>query len=188
MKPIILSKEEGQGKLNKITLSKEQSKKDFEGRIKWDMGIIDADADIWAIIHMKNGNKDVIYYKNLESSCKSVRLSGDNRDGSGDGWDEIMYLYGSKFPNDVTKIELVVDIYTEGVTFNMVEKLEVELFDVSTQQPIISFEPGVTNEFDGCLVIAEINVGEDGKLTVINKSEGSADITTVLRDRGISFE
>ena len=50
------------------------------------------------------GDQDFVFYNQLISSCGSVKHSGDNRDGAGDGDDEQLKIDLSRVPIDVVKI------------------------------------------------------------------------------------
>lgn len=53
----------------------------------------------------------LVYFGNLQSPDGSVKHSGDNRTGDGEGDDEQIQLDLSKVPSDVFKIVFVVNIY-----------------------------------------------------------------------------
>ena len=53
----------------------------------------------------------LVYFGNLQSADGSVKHSGDNRTGDGEGDDEQVQLDLSKVPSDVSKIVFVVNIY-----------------------------------------------------------------------------
>ncbi len=53
----------------------------------------------------------LVYFGNLQSSDGSVKHSGDNLTGNGEGDDEQVHLDLSKVPSDVSKIVFVVNIY-----------------------------------------------------------------------------
>ncbi|WP_249664251.1 TerD family protein, partial [Lysinibacillus sp. D4B1_S16] len=54
---------------------------------------------------------DVIYFGKLTSSCGSVRHSGDNLTGDGDGDDEVITIELSSVPTQFNKLVFVVNIY-----------------------------------------------------------------------------
>ena len=85
----------------------------------WDVnqydGAADFDLDASAFMLGKNGkvrkDEDFIFYGNLKSADGSVRHTGDNLTGAGDGDDEVLIIDFTKVPADVEKIAITVTIY-----------------------------------------------------------------------------
>ena len=85
----------------------------------WDVnrydGGNDFDLDAAAFMLGEDGkvrkDEDFIFYGNLESADGSVRHTGDNLTGAGDGDDEVIILNLNKVPADVKKIAITVTIY-----------------------------------------------------------------------------
>jgi tellurium resistance protein TerD len=97
-----------------------------------------ADFDLDACAFMLNANgrvrsdADFIFYKQLESTCKSVRHVGDNRTGAGAGDDESVFVDLSKVPEDIQKIVFTVTIYDYDVrnqNFGMVADAYIRICD-----------------------------------------------------------
>ena len=78
-------------------------------------GGYDFDLDACAFLLGANGkvrkDEDFIFYNNLESSDGSVRHTGDNLTGAGDGDDEVILIDFTKIPADVQKIAITVTIH-----------------------------------------------------------------------------
>lgn len=72
---------------------------------------IDCDAFAFLLRGGKVSKKDIVSYKNLRHSSKSVIHMGDNLTGEGDGDDEQIYIELSKVPADVDKIVIGVNIF-----------------------------------------------------------------------------
>lgn len=74
---------------------------------------IDCDASV--LMLNANGklakDKNLVYFGNLTSPCGSIRHSGDNLTGDGDGDDEQIQVDLSKVPSDVQRLVFVVNIY-----------------------------------------------------------------------------
>lgn len=85
----------------------------------WDVnqydGAADFDLDASAFMLGKNGkvrkDEDFIFYGNLKSADGSVRHTGDNLTGEGDGDDEVLIIDFTKVPADIEKIAITVTIY-----------------------------------------------------------------------------
>ena len=78
-------------------------------------GGYDFDLDASAFMLGADGrvrrDEDFIFYGNLKSMDGSVRHTGDNRTGDGDGDDEVITIDLTKVPADVQKIAITVTIY-----------------------------------------------------------------------------
>ena len=73
--------------------------------------------DLDASIFMLDANgkvtkdKDLVYFRNLESICESVTHDGDNLTGGGEGDDEKIHIDLTKIPANYEKLVVVVNIY-----------------------------------------------------------------------------
>lgn len=90
----------------------------------------DIDLDASAILLAGNDIVDLVFYNRLASADGSVRHTGDNRTGAGDGDDEVIMLDLARIPVHVTGVVLVVTSY-EGHTFQMVQNAFCRLIDES---------------------------------------------------------
>ena len=94
------------------------------------------DLDASAFLLSKTGkvrsDADFIFYKQLESLCKSVKHTGDNRTGEGDGDDEALLVDLSKVPADVEKIVFTVTIHEykkRSQNFGMVSNAFIRVYN-----------------------------------------------------------
>jgi tellurium resistance protein TerD len=75
----------------------------------------DFDLDAIAFMVKEDGkvrkDEDFIFYNNLVSSCGSVKHTGDNRSGAGDGDDEVVEVNLTKVPADIAKVVFSVTIH-----------------------------------------------------------------------------
>lgn len=85
----------------------------------WDVNLYDGgydfDLDAAAFLLGENGkvlnDESFIFYNNLESKDGSVKHTGDNLTGAGDGDDEVIVLNLAKVPKEVQKIAITVTIH-----------------------------------------------------------------------------
>ena len=87
--------------------------------------------------------KRFVYFKNLESPCKSVVHSGDNLTGEGDGDDEVVNVDLNLLPTDVEELQLIVNIYdavNRKQNFGQVKNAFIRLFDPITKNEILRYD------------------------------------------------
>lgn len=146
---------------------------------KYDGGA-DFDLDASAFLLGANGkvrkDADFIFYGNLESSDGSVRHTGDNLTGEGDGDDEVLVINFSKVPADVQKIAITVTIYdaqVRGQNFGQVSNAYVRVARMANENDMTGSEVlkfDLVEEFsvETALVVCEIyRNGNDWKFNAV---------------------
>ena len=147
-----------------VNLSKETNgASKFELRASWDVSYGQSmDIDIMAGRVKANGDGlDLIYYNNMKSGDGAIELSGDNRTGDGDGWDETIYLDASMLSKDVKTIPAFVSIYdanSKGQNFGLVRNLKVQIYDVTNNVAVADFEPELEFGTAVALILGEFVV------------------------------
>jgi tellurium resistance protein TerD len=120
------------------------------------------DCDASAILLDQNGKftskERLIYYGNLKSRCGSVKHSGDNLTGAGDGDDEQILVELSNVPADIHKIVFVVNIYDckgRKQDFGMIANAFIRVVNSSNNQELCRFN--LTENYSGktSLIVAE---------------------------------
>lgn len=134
----------------------------------------DFDLDASAFLLNADGkvrkDEDFIFYGNLKSSDGSVRHTGDNLTGEGDGDDEVLIIDFSKVPADIQKIAITVTIYdapARGQNFGQVSNAYVRVARMANENDMVGTEVlkfDLAEEFsiETALVVCEIykNNGE----------------------------
>jgi len=146
---------------------------------KYDGGA-DFDLDASAFLLSANGkvrkDEDFIFYGNLKSSDGSVRHTGDNLTGDGDGDDEVLIIDFSKVPSDVQKIAITVTIYDAPVrnqNFGQVSNAYVRVARMANENDMVGTEVlkfDLAEEFsvETALVVCEIyKNGADWKFNAV---------------------
>ncbi|WP_042345162.1 TerD family protein [Bacillus massiliigorillae] len=104
---------------------------------------IDCDASVIMLQNDKFVNKnDLIYFGNLKSSCTSVRHSGDNLTGDGDGDDEQIMINLKSIPERYNKLVFVVNIYdavNRKQDFGMIQNAYIRVVNDSSKQELVKF-------------------------------------------------
>ena len=118
---ISLAKEsKGQLKSVQVGLGWDPVKKGgFLGGLFGGSDSIDLDASC-AMLALNGEMLDLVWFRQLESKCGSIRHSGDNLTGDGDGDDEVIYIDLTKIPSNVEYLAITVNSF-RGQTFNEVQ-------------------------------------------------------------------
>ena len=94
------------------------------------------DLDASALLLNSDGRlgseTDFVFYNNLSGAGGAVRHTGDNRDGEGDGDDELIELDLAQIPGHVQRIVFVASIdeaVARGQNFGQVSEAYIRVFD-----------------------------------------------------------
>lgn len=121
------------------------------------------DCDASALLLNADGKlinvKNVVCFHNLTSPCGSVKHSGDNLTGEGEGDDEQIQISLDKVPSDVHRILMVVNIYNceaRGQDFGMIKSAYIRVLNAAQNQELVRFN--LTDSYAGqtALVVGEI--------------------------------
>lgn len=100
-------------------------------------GSIDLDAN--ALLFDGNGNLlDTVWFRQLQSRDGTVRHSGDNRTGDGDGDDETISVQLDRLPAQVQTVIFSVNNYT-GQDFSKVENAYCRLVNAQSGEEIARY-------------------------------------------------
>lgn len=138
----------------------------------WDInryeGGCDFDLDASAFLLGANGkvrrDEDFIFYGNLKSQDGSVRHTGDNLTGEGEGDDEVLIINFAKVPPDVQKIAVTVTIYDaekRRQNFGQVSNAYVRVARIASEEDtagseVLRFDLGEEFSVETALVVCEI--------------------------------
>jgi len=87
----------------------------------WDVDDGQVDLDVAAVLFDGSGaQREAVFFGNLEA--EGISHSGDNLTGEGDGDDETINVYLESLPQWTQQIFLVVNIYTNGISFAQVAR------------------------------------------------------------------
>ena len=150
----------------------------------WDINRYDgsADFDLDASVFMLGANgrvrrdEDFIFYSNPTSADGSVRHSGDNRTGEGEGDDEVIFIDFDKIPADVQKLAVCVTIYDADErrqNFGQVDNAYVRVAKLNSENDTVGTEElryDLAEDFsiETALVVCEIyRSGADWKFNAV---------------------
>lgn len=97
-------------------------------------GSIDLDASC-VMLDENNSEVDIVYFGKLYSSDGSVRHTGDNLTGAGNGDDEVINVDLQSVPERVKTLVFTINSF-RGQTFNEVDNCFARLVDTNTNQEI----------------------------------------------------
>ena len=106
----------------------------------------DIDCDASAIL-LQNGvcrsKDDVVYFGNLTHYSRSVRHTGDNLTGDGEGDDEQIIIDLNSVPAQYDRIVIVVNIYAamqRKQDFGMIRNAFVRVVDYSNNREMLKYD------------------------------------------------
>lgn len=113
---------------------------------------IDCDASVFMLNEkgQMSNSKDLIYFGNLKSDCKSVIHTGDNLTGEGDGDDEQILVNLDKVPSNIHKLLFVVNIYNcvaRKQHFGMIKNAYIRIVDQANRKEIAKYN--LTDDYSG---------------------------------------
>lgn len=183
----------------RVDLAKESNATVFRIGLGWDAAQAgkEFDLDAMALLLKADGkavNEDsIVFYGNLVDPAQSVKHSGDNRTGAGDGDDETITVDTTKVPADVQEIIILVNIHDakeRQQNFGMVHNAKVNLYEGAEGSNIIAkYDLEEDASMDRALVFCKL-YRKDGswRFQAVNEGKGNYQ-TVILRDilRGYGF-
>lgn len=148
---------------------------------------IDCDASVIMLDSNGRMNKkeDLIYFGNLQSRDGSVRHTGDNLTGDGDGDDEQIIVELGRVPENIHKLVFVVNIYDcirRKQDFGLIKNAFIRVVNGGNNQEIIKFN--LTDNYAGktSLSVGEIyrNNGE-WKFAAIGEGTHEASLSEIVK-------
>ena len=104
-------------------------------------------------------DKSFIFYNNLKSVCGSVKHTGDNLTGDGDGDDESIKINLSTIPTTIHKIAISVTIHdaeNRGQNFGQVSNAFVRVVDEANGQEVIRYDLSEDYSIETAMNFSEI--------------------------------
>nr|DAK03435.1 MAG TPA: TerD-like protein [Bacteriophage sp.] len=186
----------------RVDLSKESSASVFRIGLGWDAAQPGKEFDLDAMALMLNANgkavneDSIVFYRNLEDPAKSVKHSGDNRTGDGNGDDEVITIDTTKVPADVQEILVLVNIHDAKArqqNFGMVKNAKVNLYEGAEGNNVLAkYDLEEDASMDRALVFCKL-YRKDGawKFQAVNEGKGnyqSVILRDILRSYGYTVE
>jgi tellurium resistance protein TerZ len=152
---ISLSKEAGGASLTKIVMGLGWDAKKTKGFLG--LGAKDQEIDLDASCVLFDENRrplDVVYFGQLSSRDGSIKHTGDNRTGAGDGDDEQIIVDLSRIPPVVKSIIFTVNSFT-GQNFSQIENAFCRVVNGSNNQELARYDLSCTGNHSA-MVMAKV--------------------------------
>jgi tellurium resistance protein TerD len=110
--------------------------------------------DGWAL-----SERHVVFYNNLRSPDGAIEHTGDNRDGGGDGDDEVIEVDLAGAPPDIVTIVCAVSIHdaaARGQTFGQVANAYIRVVNRVDDEELAHFDLSEDADTDSAMVFGEL--------------------------------
>ena len=132
---------------------------------------------------------DFIFYNNLNSADGSVRHTGDNRTGEGEGDDESIQVHLQKVPPEIQSIVLTVTIHDADVrkqNFGMVNNAFIRILNVDNAKEIARFDLSEDMSTETAMIFGEVyRQGADWKFKAVGQGFNGG-LAALCRNFGIN--
>lgn len=120
---------------------------------------LDASAFLLNDQGLVNSDNDFIFYNQTVSSCKSVKHTGDNRTGEGEGDDESLVIDLTLVPQNVKKVSVVVTIHDGerlNQNFGQVSSAFMRIVDTESGVEIARFDLSEDFSSETALIFGDV--------------------------------
>jgi tellurium resistance protein TerD len=126
-----------------------------------DGNAFDLDASLFMVgsTGKVRGDHDFIFYSQLDSQCKSVHHTGDNRTGDGDGDDEELHVYLGKVPKAIERLIVAVTIHdadSRGQNFGQVSDAFIRIVNLDSDSEIARFDLSEDYSTETAMIFGEV--------------------------------
>lgn len=161
------------------------------GRLVGGGGGASAEIDCDASVLMLNAggklakNDNLIYFSNLKSRCGSIRHTGDNLTGEGEGDDEQIIVELGRVPADVSRLLFVVNIYDcqrRKQDFGLIQNAFIRVVNQADNQELIKFNLSADYAGKTALLVGDIyRHNDEWKFQAIGEGTNDISISEVAR-------
>ncbi|MEF9991561.1 MAG: TerD family protein [Romboutsia sp.] len=126
---------------------------------------VDCDASVFMLNKDSSLDnfKNIVYFGNLKSSCKSVIHSGDNLTGDGAGDDEQILVNLDEIPSNINNLLFVVNIYNcvaRKQHFGMIKNAFIRVVDTKSNKEIARYN--LTDDYSEKTALVVGNIYREG--------------------------
>lgn len=131
-------------------------------------GSIDLDASC-ILFDERNQQVDVVWFRQLQSRDGSIRHTGDNLTGKGEGDDEQIIVDLARVPAHVKSLVFVVNNFT-GQDFSRVENAFCRLVNAANDQEIARYNLSCTGNHTAMIMAKVYRHGSEWKMHAIGET------------------
>jgi tellurium resistance protein TerD len=150
------------------------------------------DLDASVFMTAENGkvrrDEDFVFYNQLESPCGSVKHSGDNRTGAGDGDDETITVDMEKIPPHIQRLVVSVTIHDAEIrhqNFGQISDAFIRVVDLDTDREIARFDLSEDYSTETGMIFGEIyRHGGDWKFKAVGQGYAGG-LEALCRKHGV---
>jgi len=127
----------------------------------------------------------LIYYGNLKSLCGSVKHTGDNLTGDGEGDDEQIIVELNKIPQNINKLVFVVNIYDcirRKQDFGLIQNAFIRVVNQSSNQELMRYN--LSEDYAGMttLIVGEIyRYNTEWKFAALGQGTRDASLSEIIK-------
>lgn len=121
---------------------------------------------------------DTVWFRQLQSRDGSIRHSGDNLTGEGDGDDEVIYVDLQKLPSSVQSLVFTVNSF-RGQTFNEVENAFCRLVDDTSQKELAKFNLAEKGRHTGVVMAVVSREGSGWSMKAVGRPSDGRTVTDI---------
>lgn len=119
------------------------------------------------------GDHDFIFYGQLNSPCKSVKHTGDNRTGEGEGDDEELHVFLDKVPEAIERLVIAVTIHdadSRRQNFGQVREAFIRVVNLDSDVEIARFDLSEDYSTETAMIFGEVyRRGDDWKFRAVGQ-------------------
>lgn len=131
---------------------------------------VDVDLDANALLFDAAGNLvDTVWFRQLQSKDGSVRHSGDNRTGAGEGDDETITVDLTRLPQNVSTVIFSVNNYS-GSNFGEVENAYCRLVNTRGETELARYNLSAQGAHSALILASLKRQGGDWVMTAIGQT------------------
>lgn len=140
----------------------------FLGKMLGGGGAIDLDASC-ILLNSDFQKIDLVWFRQLKSQDGSIKHSGDNRTGDGDGDDESIHVDLQRLPAAVKFLVFTVNSFT-GQTFDKVENAYCRILNASNNTELARFNLSEKGSHTGTVMACLTRQNGDWEFKAIGKT------------------
>lgn len=166
---ISLDKESGGG-LNKIVMGLGWDAKKKGGLFGFGSQEQEIDLDASCVLFDDSGQSvDAVWFRQLQSQDGSIRHTGDNRTGAGEGDDEQIIVDLNRVPPNVKNIVFIVNSFT-GQSFSQIENAYCRVINDTNNKELARYNLSCNGSHTAMVMVKVYRHGGEWKMHAIGEN------------------